>query len=425
MNRPAILVAVALAACSSSSNPSPPDAPPADAAGPASVTLTPGSNDQATVQAALIAAKKGQTIYFSEGTYMFDDELSLSVAGVTLAGKGDEAKVILDFSKQATAGGGAANGLHVSAGDFILQNLTVRDTAGDGIRIDKGVNVTLRKVKIFWSRGSKNENGGYAFYPVGCTNVLIEDCEVHGASDAGIYVGQSTNIMVRRNMVSGNVNGIEIENSIGAEVTGNMVTDNVGGILVFNLPHLPVKTGSKTVVHDNTIVGNNRDSFATGGNVASYVPSGTGLVILAADQTEIRNNTVTGNRSTGLVIGACTTLANVSSGGVMCDDPPYDSVPEGMYVHDNTFSGNGTAPQGFFPVFWADQSKPFQDISWDGVVPTTPTADSALCIQNNPNATFVKVDPVHIGQNQSYDLAPYNCSHPPVPGINVTWGGAS
>ncbi|MFZ4083138.1 MAG: right-handed parallel beta-helix repeat-containing protein [Pirellula sp.] len=46
-----------------------------------------------------------------------------------------------------------------------------------------------------------------------CTNFLIEDCIAIGASDAGIYVGQSQDIVVRNCRAERNVAGIEIENS--------------------------------------------------------------------------------------------------------------------------------------------------------------------------------------------------------------------
>ena len=35
-------------------------------------------------------------------------------------------------------------------------------------------------------------------YPVESTNVLIDGCVAIGASDAGIYVGQSQNIIVQK-----------------------------------------------------------------------------------------------------------------------------------------------------------------------------------------------------------------------------------
>src|SRR6185369_12957100 len=83
-----------------------------------------------------------------------------------------------------------------------------------------------------------------------------------GASDAGIYVGQSTQIVLRDNRAEMNVAGIEIENSTYADVYNNTATNNTGGILVFNLPGLPVKDGRKTRVYSNHIHDNNTDNFA-------------------------------------------------------------------------------------------------------------------------------------------------------------------
>ena len=66
-----------------------------------------------------------------------------------------------------------------------------------------------------------------------CDNVLIENCTAIGASDAGIYVGQSNRIIVRNSIAHQNVAGIEIENSLNADVFDNVATGNTGGILVF------------------------------------------------------------------------------------------------------------------------------------------------------------------------------------------------
>lgn len=378
------------------------------------VTLHPGDN----VQAALIAAKTGDTITFAEGTFMFTDEQSLSVSGVTLKGAGID-KTILDFSGQAS--GGSGNGISVTSGsDFIMDGFSVRDTKGDSVRVQGTKNVTIRNVKVYFTAGSTTDNPGYAIYPTTVENVLIEHCEVHGASDAGIYVGQSKNIMVRNNLVSENVNGIEIENSTGAEVTNNTASNNVAGILVFNLPNLPVKTGSMTVVHDNTIMANNHAQFASDpAGIAALVPPGAGMVILAADKTEVRNNTFTGNESTGIAIAACSTLLLLGEQNQqICNDTGYDWYPQGTYIHDNTFTGNGADPQGIFTGFRTG-SDPVPDILWDGTVdPNKPASDDDLfCVQNNGSATFDRAI-----EEPTTDLSTVTCTHPAVPGVMVTWG---
>ena len=92
-------------------------------------------------------------------------------------------------------------------------------------------------------------------------NVLIEECVAIGASDAGIYVGQSDRIVVRNSRAEFNVAGIEIENSTNAEVTGCVATNNTGGILVFDLPGLQVVNGGEVLVHANEVVGNNHPNL--------------------------------------------------------------------------------------------------------------------------------------------------------------------
>ena len=64
--------------------------------------------------------------------------------------------------------------------------------------------------------------------------MLIDSCVAIGASDAGIYVGQSENIIVKNSIAEFNVAGIEIENSYYADVFNNYASNNTGGILVFD-----------------------------------------------------------------------------------------------------------------------------------------------------------------------------------------------
>src|SRR3546814_5024171 len=115
----------------------------------------------------------------------------------------------------------------------------------------------MRRVRAEWTGGPSTDNGAYGLYPVQVDNVLIEDSVVKGASDAGIYVGQSTNIIVRNNRAEGNVAGIEIENSTGADVYGNTTTGNTGGILLFNIPDLPVPASNTRVYRKKSVPNNN------------------------------------------------------------------------------------------------------------------------------------------------------------------------
>ena len=78
---------------------------------------------------------------------------------------------------------------------------------GDALKINEGENITIRGVRTEWTTGYATDNGAYGIYPVQTTNVLIEDSVAIGASDAGIYVGQSNNVIVRNNRAEFNVAG--------------------------------------------------------------------------------------------------------------------------------------------------------------------------------------------------------------------------
>ena len=167
------------------------------------VHIKPGANVQEELLTAFIKAKPGTIIELAEGTYEFTGSLSLMASGVTIRGTGME-KTILSFKKQDQG----KEGIKVeNANDLLIENLTVQDTKGDAIKVQNGTNVAFKKVQTTWSEGPKETNGGYGLYPVTCTNVLVEECDAQCASDAGIYVGQSKNVIVRKCKASRNVAG--------------------------------------------------------------------------------------------------------------------------------------------------------------------------------------------------------------------------
>lgn len=132
--------------------------------------------------------------------------------------------------------------------------------------------LTIRRVRTWWSDGASEQNGAYGIYPVMCSDVLIEHCVAQFASDAGIYVGQTRRAVVRYNRAEQNVAGIEIENTVGADVYENEATNNTGGILVFSLPGLQLKNGSHTRVFKNRLHDNNHPNFAHQGTMVASVP---------------------------------------------------------------------------------------------------------------------------------------------------------
>lgn len=300
------------------------------------VILEPGDDASTTteaVQAALIAAQDGDTICFARGTFPIDAQLSLTVSGVKLLGLRES---VLDFKPQEVG----ANGLLITGDRVTVEGFTVLDTAGDGIRASMVEDITFRNLTVGWTTVEDEKNGGYALYPVQSTRVLIEGCTTFGASDLGIYLGQSKQGIVRNNEAYGNVAGIEAENSDDVDIYGNHVHDNAAGITAFALPELPKKDQQRIRIFDNTIENNNGVNFAPGGSLAALLPEGTGMLIMASDHVEVFGNTVKGNKSFGIAVVSFQVTQRDY------DDPMYDPWTEGVYVHDNLLAGNGTCPTG-------------------------------------------------------------------------------
>src|SRR5690606_33451900 len=161
---------------------------------------------------------------------------------------------------------------------------------GDAIKVQETQGIIFRNVRAEWTGKPGKKNGAYGLYPVQCRNVLIEYCEAVGASDAGIYVGQSDEIEVRHCRAFRNVAGIEIEKSTRASVHHNVAEQNTGGILVFDLPDLMKKKCGQVKVFQNTIRENSYRNFAPKGNIVGQVPAGTGIMILAVSDVEVFEN---------------------------------------------------------------------------------------------------------------------------------------
>ena len=318
------------------------------------IPVSAGEGAQARLQEALILAEPGDTVELGAGRFVLTDGLSLDVKGVTVRGAGMDTSV-LDFTSQK----GAGEGLLVTSDEVTLRDFAVENTKGDGIKSKGADNVVYYRVRVTWTGGPKESNGAYGIYPVSSTGVLIDGCKVSGASDAGIYVGQSKAITVRYNYVEQSVAGIEIENSRDALVTGNLVTRNTGGILVFDLPNLPVMGGGNTVIDGNLVVGNDTPNFAPKGNIVAGVPRGTGVMVMANDGVWVKGNRIAGNPTAQVL---------VVSFPKPFTDKTYNPLPRNVIIGENQFSGGGDDPQ----LPGGEQLKAafggrLPDVIWDGV----------------------------------------------------------
>ena len=296
---------------------------------------------QKKYQSAMILAEPGSVIELPEGTFTLSNTLSLDgKKNVTIRGRGMD-KTFLSFKGQTDG----AEGILISDGEnILLEGFTVQDAKGDGIKARNVKGIHFSQVKAEWTGIPGPKNGGYGLYPVQCENVLIDRCVAIGASDAGIYVGQSKDIIVKHSTAHHNVAGIEIENSLRADVFGNEAYDNAGGLLVFDLPDLVLKRGGQVKVHHNKIHDNNHVNFAPKGNIVATVPSGTGILILAAKEVEVYQNEIRNNQSMG------TGIISYLTTGIPIKDKEYDPFTSAIHIHDNIYERKNGLPIGNDPI---------------------------------------------------------------------------
>ncbi len=317
------------------------------------ISVAAGDDAQTRLQEALILAEPGDHVVLGEGRFTLTDGLSLDIDGVTLRGAGMN-KSILDFGGQL----GAGEGLLVTSDDVTLRDFGIENTKGDGIKSKGADRIIYQRIGVAWTGGPKETNGAYGIYPVESRDVLIDAAVVSGASDAGIYVGQSRNIIVRNSLVTDNVAGIEIENSMGADVYGNLATSNTGGILVFDLPNLPVQGGHSVRVFANVVSDNDTPNFAPKGNIVASVPMGTGVMIMANRDVEIFDNAFDNNATSNIMLIGYRFVHS---------DPNYQPLPRNVRVSGNAHGKAGFAPgyRGLDQIA-AAMGGSIPPIFWDG-----------------------------------------------------------
>jgi parallel beta-helix repeat protein len=366
---------------------------------------------QKKLQTQLIMVDDGGTIDLEEGKFTIDGTLSMEgKKHVTIRGKGI-GKTILSYKGQQSG----AEGIRITnAEDITLEDLSIEDAKGDCIKTMDVKGITFRRVWAGWTGKMSEKNGSYALYPVMCEKVLIEECTARGASDAGIYVGQSRNITVRNCKAYENVAGIEIENSWDAEIYNNEAYNNTGGILVFDLPDLKLKKGGNCKVYNNVVRDNNAVNFAPKGNIVGKVPQGTGILLLASTNVDVYGNKVINNRTvpTGVISYYITENP--------INDSSYYPYPTAIRIYDNEYSkerkrATMKGRMGKLYRFKLKFGKDVPDIVYDGIldkklaVNNKYPADKAICVKNNKGATWANLDASNDFKNISRDITVVVC----------------
>jgi parallel beta-helix repeat protein len=374
------------------------------------------------IQSELILAQEGDVIQLPEGKFYLSRSLwGDNLNNIKIKGQGID-RTILSFENQIE---GAEGIKIINSKNVYMEDFTIENSKGDLIKVEDSEGVYFKNIKAQWSYGPKETNGSYAFYPVKSKDVLLDNCTAIGASDAGIYVGQSNNIIVKNCTAFNNVAGIEIENSFNADVYNNYVYNNTGGILIFDLPDLMIKNGGNIRAFNNLVVENNLINFAPEGNIVAKVPSGTGFMILAASSIEIFDNIIYNNRT------ANTSIVSYFITEEDLTDELYNPYPSNIYIHNNIYkrdkqfpSFSFTMPIGFILAYNFGRDIP--DIIYDGILDPDKINTSGqlnkehrICIINNINAQMSNIDAGNDFLNISTDIEEFNCQHDSIKPITI------
>ena len=384
------------------------------------------SEFESNLQLKLILAEPGDTIHLESGLFPILGTLSMEGKNnIVIKGSGING-TILDFSNQIEG----AQGLSITnCKNITLEDFSVQDAKGDAIKCQYTDGIIFRRIKTQWLGGPNPKNGAYGLYPIQCENILIENCVAIAASDAGIYVGQSKNIIVRFSEAFDNVAGIEIENSIKADVYGNNVYGNTGGILVFDLPDLVVKKGRQVRIFDNIIKDNNLDNFAPEGNIVGKVPAGTGIMIMATEIVEVFGNTIIDNKTAGTAIVSYFITEEETK------DTQYNPYTSSIYIHNNIYRRSSQIPtldhdMGILLFFHFFREIP--DIIYDGMPDPRYVGNNGLipdsrrlCLSDNIDATYLNLE---LSNNFESWYSPFfadfntdanecNCTQEPLPEV--------
>lgn len=371
----------------------------------------------ADLQLALLEATPGDIIELPAGTFHFDRGLTLSVDNITLRGAGIN-DTVLSFRDQVAG----ADGLLVTGNHFTIEDLAIEDSIGDALKVRGGEHIVIRRVRTEWTRGPHVDNGSYGIYPVQTRHTLVEDSVAIGASDAGLYIGQSENVIVRNNRVEYNVAGIEIENSVGADVYGNVAVNNTGGILVFNMPNLPV-AGHSTRVYGNQVMGNNTANFAPPGTAVSSVPAGSGIIINSNDRVEIFDNDIAGNDTANILISSYYSVGYAPRETAEVFDP----YPEVIFIYNNRFGPAGQSPalpdlRQLRDALFGESGR-LPDIVWDGIShPERQGPEYAICVDNGDNVQLLNMDAGNNAANARLSINEHRCEHEKLPPVQLPAG---
>jgi len=269
--------------------------------------------DHRTIQAAVDAARAGDLILVSAGTY--HGSVTVETPRLTIRGV-DRNAVVLDGRDR------DENGVMVLADGVAVENLTVHHYRSNGVLFtgDYGKGQALVGYRAAYV--TAYDNGLYGVYAFNARGGSIDHVYASGHPDSGIYVGQCfpCDAVVSRSVAEHNAVGYQGTNSGGnLLVVSSTWQDNRVGVEPTSSVKERMAPEKQTTIVGNVIRDNN-DAQAPKATEAF----GIGVVVGGGHGNLIERNLVTGNRTAGILLS-----------------PQETFLPEDNQVRGNHLSDNG------------------------------------------------------------------------------------
>jgi parallel beta helix pectate lyase-like protein len=212
-----------------------------------------GSGDFTSIQDAVDAAKKGDTVFLKAGQYPQDVTIH-SKEKVRLVGAGRDQVTLLGREEVVGA-------LHVGkwpygATDIEISEMTINDHGGHAVGLFNGQGIVLRHLII---RGM--------LFSQQVQDVRIEDCTIGGSETTGVQFADSQAVLIG-NFIHDNDHGVSVAGKSDVRLERNIITRSLFEAVVVN-------DRAKAVLVSNTLVKN-----------------GGGVAFLGASQSEAYGNVV-------------------------------------------------------------------------------------------------------------------------------------
>lgn len=396
------------------------------------LTLAPGPDLEQRLTSTLASAPEGATVTLPEGRFEFQHPIVIKKSRIQLRGQG-RLRTVLVFQPAADR----LPAIELNGSHLRLEGLSVLDAAGDGIFVHSGDSQVLRDLRISWQKGRNHNNGRYAIHLSQVRSALVEESEVSRASDTGVFIEQSRQVIIRRVHALENTVGIEAENSTDVDLTLNRAEHNTGGIFASAVPELPVQLGTRIRIFDNEIVDNNAPNLLPATERGHVIPPGLGTLLLAVREVEVFHNRYAHNRFISIAID------HFEISGPLDAYPDFRPRPEAIHVHDNQIDHPSRTPVRkmqmsllFSFLFKLHIPAIMDDGIQDGTYSGQPrTGDQRICLRSNlrPDGGLASFGNAHLDHQRRWlplpggpvtrDLAPYDCELPPLPAVSFKQSG--